>query len=47
MRRAYRFLSVLGTIKTARRGAGPLIRRVARQRAHRGFSRAIRKVIKP
>lgn len=46
-RRAYRALSMLGTLKAARRGPAPLARRVARQRAHRTFAQMLRKVLKP
>jgi hypothetical protein len=39
--------SVLGTFKAASRGPGPLARRVVRQRAHREFGKALRRVVKP
>lgn len=47
--RAYRLVSILGTLKAASRGPGPLARRVVRQRAHKalgGFPRS-RKATRP
>ncbi len=43
----YRLLSLWGTAKTARRGPGPLARRIVRQQANKRFNRALRKVVKP
>lgn len=47
MRALYRILSLLGTLKAARRGPGALVRRKVRQRANRSFNRALRRVVKP
>jgi hypothetical protein len=47
VRSLYRLLSLLGSVKAASRGPGPLARRVARQHANRHFNRALRRVLRP
>lgn len=47
MRSLYRLLTVMGDVKAASRGPGALVRRKVRSRATRGFSRGLRKVIRP
>ena len=47
VRQLYRLLSAWGDLRAARRGPGALARRHARRAAHRGLSRALRKVLRP
>lgn len=47
MRSLYRALSIAGTLRAARRGPGPLLRRRGRQAANRSFNRALRGVLRP
>lgn len=47
MRSMYRLLSILGDVKAASRGPCSLVRRKVRSSATRGFSRGLRKVIRP
>lgn len=44
---AYRWLSLLGDAKAARRGPGAYARRYVRKRANRSFNRALRQLLKP
>lgn len=46
-RKAYRALSVLGYVKTARRGIGPLVKRRVRAKTIGSFSRSLRRILKP
>jgi hypothetical protein len=46
-RKTYRVLSIVGTFKAARRGPGPLVRRMVRARSIGSFSRFMRKMLKP
>lgn len=47
VRGIYKALSLEGTFHAARRGVGPLVRRVGRQRANRYGNRWLRKILKP
>lgn len=46
-RKGYRALSILGYVKTGRRGVGPLVRRRVRAKTIGSFSRTLRKILKP
>lgn len=47
MRWLYKLLSLTGDAKALSRGPGSYARRKVRGRAHRGFGRALRRVLRP